>query len=265
MTPLELIVLAIVQGVTEFLPISSSGHLILIPAINGSVDQGLELDVAVHIGSLAAVVLYFWRDSWHMARGAVRFLGGHRDEGARLAWLVILATLPVILAGLAYKVVIGDGLRSVAVVAWATLFFGILLYVADRIGRTELAVEGMRMRHAWVIGFAQILALIPGTSRSGVTMTAARFLGFDRTQAARFSMLLSIPTTAAAGTLMGYEIWNSRDVALQLDAALAAVFAFISAYIALALMMAWLKRFSMTPFVVYRLILGVALLVWAYA
>lgn len=265
MTPLELIVLAVVQGITEFLPISSSGHLVLVPALTGWNDQGVQLDVAVHVGSLAAVIAYFWRDTWAMTRGAVGFLGGRRDEGARMAGLVILATIPVIIAGLAFKIYVGDALRSVLVVAWTTIGFGILLWVADQWGRREIAVGTMTIRHAVLIGLAQILALIPGTSRAGITMTAARALGFERTEAARFSMLLSIPTTAAAGTLISVDLWRSRDLALQLDAAIGAFFAFVAAYVALAAMMAWLRRASLTPFVIYRLILGVGLLIWAYS
>lgn len=265
MTPLELIVLAIVQGITEFLPISSSGHLILLPALTGWSDQGLELDVAVHIGSLGAVIAYFWRDTWAMTKGAAGYLGGRRDEGARMAGLVILATIPVIIAGLAFKIFVGDALRSVAVVAWATIGFGVLLWLADQLGRREIAVGTMTTRHAVAVGLAQVLALIPGTSRSGITMTAARALGFERTEAARFSMLLSIPTTAAAGALISVDLWRSRDLALQLDAVIGAVFAFVAAYIALAGMMAWLRRATMTPFVIYRLILGFGLLVWAYS
>ncbi|MGK2741399.1 undecaprenyl-diphosphate phosphatase [Tepidicaulis sp. LMO-SS28] len=264
MTPFELIVLAIVQGITEFLPISSSGHLILVPALTGWSDQGLALDVAVHVGSLAAVVVYFWADARAMLAGSVRFVQGKRDQDTRLTGLVLLATLPTVAAGLALHLYADEALRSITVIAWTTIGFGILLGLADWFCRRELTVENVTARHALIIGFAQVLALVPGTSRSGITMTAARALGYERTEAARFSMLMAMPVTAAAGALIILEIWQSRNYALQLDAVMAALFAFFAAWASLAAMMAWLRKFSMTPFVIYRLALGIGLLIWAH-
>ncbi|MEO1613297.1 MAG: undecaprenyl-diphosphate phosphatase, partial [Pseudomonadota bacterium] len=190
----DLAILAIVQGLTEFLPISSSGHLALYPLLTGRPDQGLQIDVAVHVGSLFAVLLYFRADVAAAIRGGFRVLGGDvRSEEARLALLLILATIPVVIAGLALSLSgMGGALRSLAVIGWATLIGGVLLWAADRFGAE--ARDEWRWRDAALMGLAQCFALIPGMSRSGVTMTAARGLGLTRTAAARFSMLMSIPT-----------------------------------------------------------------------
>ena len=214
MPTLHLAILALIQGITEFLPISSSAHLAVTPQLLGWTDQGLLIDVAVHVGTLGAVVLYVHRDIWDMLTGLGRALKGRRDRGAKLAGLVILATLPVIGAGYALNLYVPDGLRSLELIAWATLGFGILLYAVDRIGMTLRRIEHLEISDALVIGIAQCLALIPGTSRSGITMTAARLLGMERTDAARFSMLLSIPAIAGAGALKGYDLWRTGNAAL---------------------------------------------------
>ncbi len=257
-------VLALFQGITEFLPISSSGHLVLVPALTGWADQGLIIDVAVHVGTLVAVVLYFWRDVLGMVRGVLNLLRGRVDSNARMAGLIILATLPVIGAGYVLNRYGVDALRSVTVIAWATLGFGIVLYVTDKMGMTLRRMEHLGVSDAVIIGLAQVLALIPGTSRSGITMSAARLLGIERTDAARFSMLLSIPTIVGAGTLKGLELYQSGNAQLTTDAILAAALACVSALLAVFLLMAWLKRSDFTPFVVYRIILGVGLLAYSY-
>ncbi|NVK19834.1 MAG: undecaprenyl-diphosphate phosphatase [Methylocystaceae bacterium] len=264
MTELHILVLALVQGITEFLPISSSGHLVLVPIFGGWADQGLLMDVAVHVGTLGAVMIYFWRDIWIMLRGIIRFTKGKRDPGARLAALVILATLPVIGAGYFLNEFIGPAYRTVEVIGWTTLGFGLLLYISDKMGLTIRRVEHTNITDALIIGICQCLALIPGTSRSGITITAARFLGYERIDAARFSMLLSIPAIIGAGTLKGWELYQSGNAQLTNDALTAAGLAFIAAFIAIAIMMAWLKRASFTPFFIYRLILGCGLLYFAY-
>jgi undecaprenyl-diphosphatase len=261
---LHIVVLALVQGITEFLPISSSGHLILVPIVAGWPDQGLMIDVAVHVGTLGAVLLYFWRDVWMMLAGLGRVARGRWDPGARLAVLVIAATLPVVVAGFILDHFYPQGLRSIEVIGWTTLLFGIVLYLADAFGLTVRRMEHMRFSDAAVIGVSQVLALIPGTSRSGITMTAARMLGFDRTDAARFSMLLSMPTILGAGTLKGWELYQSGDAQLTADAFAVAGLAMVSALVAITLLMAWLRRATFTPFVVYRVVLGVLLLAFAY-
>ena len=260
----HLLLVAIIQGITEFLPISSSGHLILIPHLTGRDDQGLVIDVAVHVGTLLAVVIYLWRDVGRMVAGTLRGLRGRRDPGFTLTLQVVLSTLPLVGVGYAVSQYLGGMPRTVEIVAWATLGFGILLWVADRLGMTIRRIEHMRYGEALFIGVAQVLALIPGTSRSGITMTAARMLGYERTEAARFSMLLGIPAILAAGTLTGLDLYERGDARLTVDALIAGGLAFVSALVAIVVMMGWLRRASFTPFVVYRILLGGGLLVWLY-
>jgi len=263
---LHIVVITIVQGITEFLPVSSSGHLVLVPLVTGWQDQGLVMDVAVHVGTLAAVLVYFWRD---LGRIVLGWIGGHwrrhdRRLGRALGFYVVLSALPVIVAGGLVYLLGYATLRNPEVVAWATIGFGVLLYVVDRIGLTVREVEHMTLGHAFFIGFAQVLALIPGASRSGVTMTAARWLGYERPEAARFAMLMSIPVIAASGAVAGYEVWQQGDPIVTGRAALAAALSFGVAIVSIAGLLALLRRVSFTPFVIYRLLLGGAVLVWLY-
>lgn len=264
MSGLHIAVLAIVQGITEFLPVSSSGHLVLVPAFLDVPDQGLVLDVAVHVGTLLAVVLYLWRDVGAMTVGVGRTLRGRRDAGGRLFGLLVVGTLPVIGAGFALNHYMPGGIRSLEVVGWATLGFGVVLWIADGLGMTLRRVEHLKFGDAVVIGLAQALALIPGTSRSGICMTAARLIGMERADAARFAMLLSIPAILGAGALKGYELWKLGDTHVSADAFLAAGIACVTALIAIAIMMAWLRRATFTPFAIYRIGLGGVLLAIAY-
>jgi undecaprenyl-diphosphatase len=269
---LHLLILALVQGLTEFLPISSSGHLVLTWQAFDALGRGagatsaadrLVLDIAVHVGTLGAVCGYFRRDIAEMIAGLLRWLRGHRDTGAQLAINVIVATLPVIVAGMAVKDRIGV-LRDGTVIAATTIGFGLLLGAADRMTMMMRRLDQMRAPDALVIGFMQILALIPGTSRAGITMTGARFLGYERTEAARFAMLLSIPAILGAGLVAAMDLQARGAVDLGLDALIAAAFAFVSAWLAIALLMRWLRVASFTPFVVYRVVLGLGILAVIY-
>ncbi|MEE8444641.1 MAG: undecaprenyl-diphosphate phosphatase [Alphaproteobacteria bacterium] len=260
----HIVVLAVVQGITEFLPISSSAHLILVPKLTGWPDQGLFIDVAVHVGTLGAVIAYLWRDVWLMLAGVGRLAMGQITAGARLLALLALATIPVVAAGYAMQEVWGGNLRDTEIIAWATIAFAVLLFIADKLSLTVRRIEHLTVASAVLIGASQILALIPGTSRSGITMTAARALGFERSEAARFSMLLSIPVIVAAGALSSFKIYQAGDVQLGRDALLSAGLSFVIAFIAISAMMAWLRRASFTPFVIYRLALGALLLAWIY-
>ena len=266
MTLFHLLIVAIIQGVTEFLPISSSGHLILLPNLTGLEDQGQVIDVAVHVGTLFAVVLYFWRDVASAVLGLGRLIRGRVDtDGARLAFLLIVATIPVILAGLALKLTgLDDAMRNIAVIGWTMLIFGIVLYWADQKGAQGLQSADWSLRHAIQMGLWQAVALIPGTSRSGITITGARMLGYAREDAARLAMLMSIPTIIASGALLGIEVAATADAQAARDGAIAALFAFVSALLALVLMMRLLRSVSFTPYVIYRVALGVILLVIAY-
>lgn len=262
MTLLHLITLALVQGITEFLPISSSAHLILVPMVLGDADQGLAIDVAAHVGTLGAVMLYFRRDVAAMLKGGLRILKGNiKDPGAQLGLMIAAATAPVVIAGYVVHEYAGDMLRSPYVIAATTLIFGAALWAADRYGKRDRDMAGMTWKYAILIGLSQVLALVPGTSRSGITMTAARALGYERADAARFSMLLSIPTIAGAGTLAGMDLAEAGDSALTGEAAAVAVLSFLAALAAIHLLMKWLEKAGFMPFVIYRFVLGAALII----
>ena len=261
----HLAVIAVVQGITEFLPVSSSGHLVLIPAAAGWADQGLVLDVAVHAGTLAAVVVYFRRDLGRVLAGAMGIGRGGRRAGRALGLRLAVSAVPALAAGGAIAALAPSVFRDPAIVGWTTLGFGIVLYAADRFGMTMRRVADMSLRDAVVIGLAQALALVPGTSRSGITMTAARFLGYERTEAARFSMLMSVPVIAAAALAAGWELARRGDAVVAADAVLAAALSFATALAAIAALLALLRRTSFTPFAIYRVLLGAALLGWLYS
>lgn len=260
----QIIVLAIVQGLTEFLPVSSSGHLALIPMFTGWPDQGLSMDVAVHVGTMFAACIYFWRDLWAMLLGLTRFLRGKRDPGARLAFQIIVATIPTLAAAWAFEKYVGDAVRQMVIIGWTTVGYAILLFIFDKMCMTIKRVEHASYGDAILIGAAQILALVPGTSRSGITMTMARLLGYERAEAARFSMLLSIPTIAAGGVWLIMKLQKADSMSMTQDALLGMAMSFVTGLFAIAIMMAWLRRSTFTPFVIYRLILGSVVLATAY-
>lgn len=257
MTTLQVIALAILQGLTEFLPISSSGHLVLLPLFANWPDQGLAFDVAVHFGTLIAVVAYFRHEvariggaTWRAARG------GGVCHDAQLGLQLAVATLPVLAAGFALGEFIDGHLRSSLVIATTTAVFGVVLWVADRLGPRRRTLDEAGMLDALAIGFAQVLALIPGTSRSGITMTAALARGFDRDGAARFSFLLAIPvifSAAAYQTVRAVQTEAPTDwFAIALGVAVSAV----AAYACIGWFMGFVARSGMWVFAVYRLLLA---------
>jgi undecaprenyl-diphosphatase len=260
----QIIVLAVVQGITEFLPISSSGHLILIPFLTGWPDQGQFTDVMTHLGTLLAVLIYFWRDVWHLILGTLNLFRGKITHDGKLALYILAGTIPAILFGYTLKTLnVPDLERNVTVVAWNTVIYGVLMLVADTVGKQEKTINDVTLKSAFLIGCAQALALIPGTSRSGVTMTAARFLNFTRSDSARFSFLLGIPATAAAIALtLGDAVKSGCHITS--DELLAAGFTFIAGILAIAFLMNLLRRISFLPFVLYRMALGGFLLVLVY-
>jgi len=261
---LQAAVLALVQGVTEFLPISSAAHLILVSVFTGWEDQGLTFDVAVHMGTLAAVVWYFRRDLLEMAGDFLRSAIGRRHgPGARLAWAVILGTIPVGLAGLAFRDVVATHLRDPIILAFGLIFFGLLLGWSDWRHRGERSEHSLTWVDVLIIGCAQALALIPGTSRSGATMTAGLFLGLSREASARFSFLLSIPVIFLAGVLETRQLMGQPEPAQWGMTALATLLAGISAYLCIHYFLKFISAVGMQPFVVYRLLLG-GLLLWLY-
>lgn len=257
----QVVSLALIQGLTEFLPISSSAHLILPSQILGWQDQGLAFDVGVHVGTLIAVMLYFRRDIISLVHAWFHSISGNQSPEGNLAWYVIFATIPAVVAGLLAGDLVDEYGRSVLVIAAATLIFGALLGWADIKGTRKLDLTQLGLSQAMVIGFAQAIALIPGTSRSGITMTAALMMGYSREVAARFSFLLSVPIILGAGLFKAKDLLEAGDMQawglIMAGAAIAAVSAFSCIHIFLKL----LERVGMMPFVIYRLVLGVVLLV----
>ncbi len=260
----HLVLIALIQGITEFLPISSSGHLILLPGLTGMPDQGNVIDVAAHVGTLGAVVAYFWSDVKLVLAGLPRLARRKVDtQGAWLALCMIIATVPVIMLGLAFKVSgLDDALRSITVIGWTMLIFGVLLYWADQRAPQVRGMEKLGLKDSIVLGLWQAIALIPGTSRSGIVITGALNMGFTRTEAARIAMLMSIPTILASGTLSSLDLIGGQ-VPLR-DASIVAGLSFLAAFAALALMMKLLKSISFTPYVIYRVVFGIILLVIGY-
>ena len=259
----QLITLAIIQGLTEFLPVSSSGHLVLTSNFLGWKDQGLKIDVAVHVGTLGAVIFYLREDWKKMTRGVFECVQGNRNEGATLAIFVFIASLPVFLSGFTLAWLIQGGLRDPMIIGWAFIIFGVLLFLSDKYGDQTKSVNQMSWKDALKIGLAQAFAIIPGTSRAGVTITMARFLGYGRRESARFSMLLSVPAILGAATLLSLDLIRSQQSFFEFSTALAAGTSFLTALIAIYLMMGWLRRQTYTPFVLYRVLIGVVILFFA--
>jgi undecaprenyl-diphosphatase len=267
MSVFHLFLLAVLQGLTEFLPVSSSGHLILLPSLTGLEDQGQVLDVAVHVGTLGAVILYFRHDSMKALAGLGHLiLGKFSTEPARLALMLILATIPVVIFGVILKLTgLADAMRSITVIGWTMLGFGLVLYLADQKGSQHKSDADWSVKDAIIMGLWQALALIPGTSRSGITITAARALGYNREDGAKLAMLMSVPAIIASGAYLGIEVAATADVEAAKDGAIAAFMAFVAALLALSVMMKLLKSVSYTPYVIYRVILGITLLIIAYS
>ena len=265
---LQAIVLGIVQGLTEFLPISSSGHLRIVPAFMGWDDPGAAFTAVIQLGTMAAVVLYFWADLVRIAR---TWLASLRDPAlrgeldARLGWYLILATIPISIFGLAFRHQIENGARDLYIIGTTLIVLGLVLLVAEKVSRRAREIESITRRDAIVIGFAQALALIPGVSRSGATITAGLFLGFDRVAAARFSFLLSIPAVVLSGLFeLRGVIDGSAEGGVGLGAtAVATLLAFISGYASIAFLLRFLTTHTTGVFVAYRVVLGAAVLVLA--
>lgn len=262
----HLLSLALIQGITEFLPISSSGHLILLPSFTNFPDQGLLIDVSVHVGALLAVIIYFFRDSLSILKGFSDLATGNRHSvSAQLTKFLLWATIPVIILGLILKITdIIDLLRNIKVIGWTMIIFGIFLYLADRFSFSKKINLNYSIKEALIMGLWQSAALIPGTSRSGATITAARILGYKRKSAARISMLMSIPTILASGSLEIIDEWHKVDFNHFNDAIIVICLSFIFAFLTLTIMMRLLNSISFTPYVIYRILLGVLLLAIAY-
>ena len=261
----QIIVLALIQGITEFLPISSSGHLILVPALTGWPDQGVLTDMVTNVGSLLAVIIYFWRDVLSMLQGLIDLVQRRITYNSTLFTNIVIGTIPIIIAGVILKVTgLDQHIRSVTLVAVNAIVFGLLLYFADTYGLFVRTVRDLNWKSALLVGCAQALSLSPGTSRSGITMTAGRSIGLVRPEAARFSFLLSIPANAAASLLVIGDAMSS-GTALTGPVILTGVLTFFIALGAIAFLMRLLRHMSFLPFVIYRVILGVVLLALIYS
>ncbi len=263
---IHILYLSILQGMTEFLPVSSSGHLILMSKFTYFPDQGLVLDVAVHFGSILAVMIYFSDYIAAMLKGLwkTRFWPNFSNDNARLFWLLVIGTIPVVIAGLALKQYGTEWMRSTKLIGWTILGYGILLFIADSCSMTIRQIKHMGVGDALLIGLAQCLALIPGTSRSGITITMARFLGIERTEAAKFSMLLAIPAILGATLLVGWKVVQSGNVMEIAQTFDGVIYSYLASIIAIYLVMWWLKKSTFLPFVIYRLALGTFLLLDSY-
>ena len=258
--------LAFIQGMTEFLPVSSSGHLVLFAKYTSFGDQGQAMDVALHIGSLIAVVLYFYKTIQKMLKELwqYKFMPKLDIDGIRLAYYLLFATIPAIIIGGALTYFGMEWVRNTKLIGYLLIMYSILLWYADTHFSTQKSLKDMRLHEAMLIGFAQCLAFFPGTSRSGVTITMGRFLGFNRSEVAKFSMLLSVPAIFSAGILAGYTLYTEGGVEQLATAYQAVGLSFIFSFLAIFLMMQWLRCATFLPFVIYRIILGIALLMDAY-
>jgi undecaprenyl-diphosphatase len=261
----QLIFLALIQGITEFLPISSSGHLVLVPALMGWQAHPLFMDVAVHLGTLGSVMVYFYQDIGKMLLGCFHTLRRTPSPERTLFLNLAVATLPVVLCGYLIDCYVAHLLRGVWVIACTSIVFGLLLYGVDRLQkRNTREIFHISRGHALFWGVFQVIALVPGVSRSGICMTAGRWLGYNRVDAAHFSFLMAIPTILAAGTLKTYHCIQAGDMHLLQQGLVGGGIAFMSGLCTISLMMHWLRRGSFLPFVIYRVGLGILLLAWFF-
>ena len=260
MIDIHILWLALIQGLTEFLPVSSSGHLILFSKYTSFADQGQTIDIALHIGSLMAVVLYFWQTIKEMLiqLWQRKFLPDFSQEGIKLAYFLLFATFPAIIIGGVLKYSGMDWTRSTKLIGWMLIIYSVVLWIADTKFSTGKTLKNITFFDALCIGFAQCLAFLPGTSRSGVTITMGRFLGYNRSEIAKFSMLLSVPAIFAAGIMAFYEIYTGGELVRIIMAYQAVILSFIFSFLAIFLMMRWLRHATYLPFVLYRIILYIS-------
>jgi undecaprenyl-diphosphatase len=261
----QAIVLGVVQGLTEFLPISSSGHLRIVPAFLGWEDPGAAFTAVIQLGTMAAVLLYFREDLWRIARAWLASLRDPAQRGtldARLGWYLIFGTIPISIFGVAFKDQIENGARDLYLIGTTLIVFGLVLLVVDRMSRRDRELETINRRDAIAIGCAQALALVPGVSRSGATMSAGLLLGFDRVSAARFSFLLSVPAVVLSGLYELKDVVNgTAEGAVGVGpTAIATVMAFITGYASIAFLLRYLTTHTFNVFIVYRIVLGGAVL-----
>src|SRR5215208_5200104 len=267
MDAVQAIVLGIVQGLTEFLPISSTAHLRIVPAFLGWEDPGAAFTAVTQLGTMAAVLLYFRTDLWRIARtwtASLRRPELRGDVDARMGWYILLGTIPIGVFGLVFSDQIESGARDLYLIGTMLIVLGLILLLAERVARRDRGIEDITRRDGILIGFAQALALVPGVSRSGATITAGLFLGFDRASAARYSFLLSVPAVVISGLFELRKI-GDEEAAGVVPTALATLCAFVVGYASIAFLLRWLVRHSTAVFVAYRVGLGALVLALAGA
>lgn len=263
--PVQIITLSLVQGITEFMPISSSAHLLMISKILGWQDQGLIMDVAVHLGSLVAAILYFFSDVVSALRGSIDFVTSKKNKRRKLFLAIVISTLPIVLVGYFLKDTAMTTFRThnmIVTVAWASILFGALLWLVDIFAKAKKGGDTISKGQALFLGCLQILALVPGVSRSGIYMTGARMLGIKRTESVRISTLFGLPVLFAASALVAIELYNARDIALTTQAGVATLISFCASMASIRFMMLWFKKSTMTPFAIYRIFFGITLLLY---
>jgi undecaprenyl-diphosphatase len=255
------IVLGLIQGLTEFLPVSSAAHLILLPRLLGWEDQGLEMDVAAHLGTLCAVIYYFRHEFKAMFSSAYSSRCSFSDPQSRYLWFLILATVPVAITGLVAGDIVANHLRHPLVIASATLFFAVVLWTSDYFGKRNRGENSLTWKDVLLIGCFQVLALIPGTSRSGITITAGLILGLDHHSAARFSFLLAVPTILLAATYEGFKLFMTDVNVDWVSMVTVTLVSFVTAALTIHYFLKFLSWTGMMPYIIYRLILGCVLFV----
>ncbi len=256
-----IIILSMVQGITEFLPISSSAHLIIIPEIFGSISSKRSFDVALHFGSLLAVIFYLKKD---ISNIAIDTFFKKNNEGFITFKNLIISTIPIVFVGFLIHLYDFDIIRNLEIIGWSTLGFGILLGIADTNLKIRKFIKSLNLKDAFIIGLFQILALIPGTSRSGIIITAGLFMGFSRYDASKYSLLLSIPVILAAMTLESFSLIYKEGFFFNVEIIMGIILSFCSAFITIKLFMKWINTASLKIFVFYRIVLGVVILIYAY-
>ena len=253
LSSVEILILSAIQGISEFLPVSSAAHLVLVSKYYDFVNQSLLIDICLHLGSLLAIVFYFRKDLFNIIKNKNFFIK------------IIIGTIPIIPVGyVLYQTGLIKQLRSLEVLAWMTLIFGIVLYLADKTKITKKIDKEFGNRSAIFIGIFQVISLIPGVSRAGITITAGRFLGFNRFESSKISFFLSIPTLTAASTLGIYNIYKEGSVELNFLCIIAAIFSFIFSYITIAVFLNFIKKFTLNLFIIYRIILSLLILTIVY-
>ncbi len=269
----HLVLISIIQGLTDPLPVSSSGHLVLLHQIFGggelsgqSAVAAREIDIAVHIGTLMALIVFFWRDVVQLTKGGLNIvIGNVKSDNAKLLQYLFIASVPAVIAGFFLAQLDAEFFYDLKRLAVLNIIFGLLLYAADKWGKNLKSFDDLGFKSALLFGLSQILALIPGVSRSGITMTAGRALGFDRMAAAKFSLLMALVITAGAGALGTYDVVQADGLSIGSQFIWAIMMSFIASYIALVLLMKFLKTYDFTPFMIYRVLFGIGLLIAVYS